>query len=166
MQYLSQIAEALHYAQHLQPPVVHCDSKPENLLLEPKPALPPHLWLTGWTRRQKGGFRMTPHRSFVPPASAFDWPLTQGKLSRRAFLGQLVGLTFVGSSLLPFTTACGTAPARPSTTAQTPSAPSRGTHLYTYRGHHGAVNAVGWSPAGQRLASASLDQTVQVWQAQ
>src|SRR5690242_16779781 len=40
---------------------------------------------------------------------------------------------------------------------------SRSTTLYTYRGHHGPVKAVGWSPAGQRIASAGDDRTVQVW---
>ena len=37
---------------------------------------------------------------------------------------------------------------------------------YTYRGHRDAVLSVAWSPDGTRIASASADQTVQVWEVQ
>ncbi len=47
----------------------------------------------------------------------------------------------------------------------TPSPPSLGTTLYTYRGHSNLVNMVVWSPDGTRIASSSLDGTVQVWDA-
>src|SRR3989440_6829086 len=36
---------------------------------------------------------------------------------------------------------------------------------YTYAGHKGPVLSVAWSPDGTRIASASVDQTVQVWEA-
>jgi len=34
---------------------------------------------------------------------------------------------------------------------------------FTYRGHFGRVNALAWSPAGQRVASVGSDKTLQVW---
>lgn len=50
-----------------------------------------------------------------------------------------------------------------------------GNHIYTYRGHAdyypghlisgAAVNSLAWSPDGKQIASASSDNTVQVWQA-
>ena len=43
-----------------------------------------------------------------------------------------------------------------------------GNPVYTYRGHSNNVNAVAWSPDGQRIASGggnSLVGTVQVWDA-
>jgi len=48
-------------------------------------------------------------------------------------------------------------------TPATPQEPG-GTTLYTYSNHTGKVNAVAWSPDGTRIASASDDTTVQIWQ--
>jgi WD40 repeat protein len=36
---------------------------------------------------------------------------------------------------------------------------------FTYRGHFGRVNAIAWSPNGQRLATVGSDKTLQVWEA-
>jgi WD40 repeat protein/tRNA A-37 threonylcarbamoyl transferase component Bud32 len=36
---------------------------------------------------------------------------------------------------------------------------------FTYRGHFGRVNALAWSPNGQRVASVGSDKTLQVWDA-
>lgn len=52
-------------------------------------------------------------------------------------------------------------PTRHSTVYTNPPA----TTHYKYQGHSAAVNAVAWSPDGLRLASASTDRSVQVWDA-
>ncbi len=39
------------------------------------------------------------------------------------------------------------------------------TNLFTYRGHAARVNTIRWSPDGKHIASASDDNTVQIWDA-
>jgi len=93
---------------------------------------------------------------------------------RRAVLGGLAllaGAGITGCVALP-----GQAPAstrilptvRPPQLSPTPSpspAPVLGTTLYTYRGHSARVHVVTWAPNGKRIASGSIDSTVQIWDA-
>lgn len=46
-----------------------------------------------------------------------------------------------------------------------PTPPYSHQTLFTYQGHQATVNSVAWSPNGSRIASASDDNTVQVWDA-
>ncbi len=43
--------------------------------------------------------------------------------------------------------------------------PTAGTTLFTYTGHKAPVFSASWSPDGTRIASASYDDTAQVWNA-
>src|SRR5690349_24990603 len=52
---------------------------------------------------------------------------------------------------------------KPSPLTRAPASIPLGTTFYTYRGHTSPVFGVAWSPDGKRIASASLDGTVQVW---
>lgn len=60
---------------------------------------------------------------------------------------------------------------RPSTSplpkplAHSHASPSTTTALLTYRGHHGKVHALAWSPDGRYIASSGQDETIQVWDA-
>jgi WD40 repeat protein len=42
---------------------------------------------------------------------------------------------------------------------------STGRHLFTYRGHTGAVNAVAWLPDSRQVVSGGGDKQLHVWQA-
>jgi serine/threonine protein kinase len=70
-------------------------------------------------------------------------------LSRRKLVIGLVGLVVVGGG----------------TTWIHNILSQKSSTLYTYRGHSNWVYSVAWSPNGKRIASASYDGTVQVWDA-
>lgn len=71
-------------------------------------------------------------------------------ISRRTALRSLAGLAIGGSSGMFWLMGCNGADS---------------SSLYSYHGHRGVINALAWSPNGKRIASASEDKTVQVWNA-
>ncbi len=84
----------------------------------------------------------------------------QGISRRTIVLGLgVAGLAVAGGGLTWMTLLLSSAP------GLTPTPIPLGTLLHTYRGHSDYVHAVTWSPDGQRIASGSDDQTVQVWDA-
>jgi eukaryotic-like serine/threonine-protein kinase len=126
---------------------------------------------------------ITPH-NVTPPGSPPVAPTVerqQGVSRRRALFGIVGGLVVVAAGALggyEFIHSQGTPTKGPgiTPTATTPRpvpAPSpspspalaQGTTLLTYRGHRGYVYSVTWSPDAKNVASASDDQSVQVWNA-
>ena len=94
-----------------------------------------------------------PHDAQSPQGETDSQQNGSGRHSRRVFLFGLTGLVLLGGSgaawlllhprkqIIPGATLC------------------------DYRGHTGRVRSVSWSPDGTRIASASRDGTVQVWNA-
>lgn len=104
------------------------------------------------------------------PAHSPVEPAWRSHLSRRGVLVGAVGVLVLASggglgwflAHRPQLKLSGQTPTPAS--APTPSdQPALGTTFHTYRGHHDSVNGVAASPDGSRIASASSDMTVQVW---
>ncbi len=118
----------------------------------------------------------TPALTPAYPASAPVGAPREG-ISRRALLvGGMVGLLGVAGALTWLGVdklsrhSSGSAPrvaatAKPTATPTPTPVPQPGDTLFTYHGHTGFLRSVSWSPDGARIASASDDGTVQVWDA-
>jgi len=104
-------------------------------------------------------------RPAYPPQTVRDQ--SQARISRRAVVIGLglsaVGLAGVGGYLYQRVRETSTSTRPPSTSHATPV--PQGTVFVTYHGHVLPVYAIAWSPDGKRIASASNDGTVHVWDA-
>ena len=107
---------------------------------------------------------MAYQHSFSRDADPLGQLTNEHRMSRRAILQRLVGLTLAGGSITSIITSCSSPPSL-SPQSQTSTAPSLRTALYIYRGHSASVGTVAWSPDGKRIASGSNDSAVQVWDA-
>jgi serine/threonine protein kinase len=122
------------------------------------PARPP-LQPAGSARGQP--FRFGPAGQVLQPSS-------KRGISRRAVIIGLVGVAAGGGGIAwsVFSQASQAPQASQALPATAPPTPYVDPYQpYTYRGYTDPVYAVAWSPDSRRIASASFDETVQVWNA-
>src|SRR5437588_304023 len=98
----------------------------------------------------------------LPPLGPAEAPeLHRRSISRRAVLLGLAGLVAVSGGITWLALSQNHSPPGGPSTSSLPT----GALLFTYHGHTDSVGSITWSPGEQRIASASSDRTVQVWEA-
>ncbi|MFL5586025.1 MAG: WD40 repeat domain-containing serine/threonine protein kinase [Ktedonobacteraceae bacterium] len=140
-------------------------SQPHMILGLPGQSSEPTVEATTPGHSARSTFDAIPPRQIArqwPPLGPSEAPQMHRRgISRRTVLLGLAGLVAVSGGITWLALSQNhTPPGGPST-----SSPPTGALLFTYHGHTDSVGSVTWSPGGQRLASASGDHTVQVWDA-
>ena len=125
----------------------------------------------GWVYMAPEQIKRPPTRIPPTPKPQLAFQL-QLQLTRRKVLIGLAatgvvaasgGITWLAISCSPSKRHHSTIPTLTPQSSPTPH--PLGALLFTYEGHSGSVYAVSWSPDGNRMASGSTDETVQVWNA-